>query len=108
MQLLRAIVEYRADTRVEQGRWKSPIHMPKWASRLTYRIAGLSVERIQEITDEGAIEEGMADTRCVWEDVPGHRGGPKEAFRNEWEKIHGQNHPWDTNEWVFVIKMEEV
>jgi len=47
------------------GKLRSPLFMPKWAARLWLEITGIRVERVQEISEEDAIAEGV-----------GHREGP--------------------------------
>lgn len=72
---------YRVD------RWHSPIHMPRWASRITLEVEAVRVERLHAITDEGARAEG----------VP-HR----KAFEHLWTEINGEP-SWRSNPWVWVI-----
>jgi len=59
----RSSVFYRADDERRHetdGRWKSPIHMPRWASRITLEITSVRVERLQAISE------------ALWESINGH------------------------------------
>ncbi|MDD5065284.1 MAG: hypothetical protein PHQ35_11075 [Phycisphaerae bacterium] len=48
------------DARGEKsGIWRSSMFMPRWASRITLEILGIEVRRLQDITEEAAIQEGV-------------------------------------------------
>ena len=52
---------YRADPHdgpFKVNKWKPASNMPDWASRDTLELTGVRVERVQEISESGAFEEG--------------------------------------------------
>ena len=79
----------------ENGKLRSPIHMPLWASRLTLTVTDVRVERLQEISEEDAFEEGV--TRA---DVP--LATWRASYRTLWNSLHGPD-AWDANPWVAAI-----
>lgn len=87
-------------------KWRSPIHMFRAASRITLEIVMVDVERLQDITTEGAISEGC---RGGHGSIPGYpyNATPLEHFRHVWEEINGPG-SWDLNPWVWVIEFRRV
>lgn len=51
--------EITEEERLEGMRWSPSIHMPRWLSRIQLEVVGVGVEQVQEITEEGAIAEGV-------------------------------------------------
>lgn len=78
--------------------WRPSIFMPRWASRITLEVTGVRGERLQDISNDDARAEGVAE----WNgDEPGdYRGG----FRDLWDKINGKRAPWESNPWVWRIE----
>lgn len=76
--------------------WKPSIHMPRRASRITLEISGVRVERLQDISDADAIEEGVDRTNTS---IAGYA---KERYRRLWESINGEG-SWELNPWVWVL-----
>lgn len=115
----RGAVVYRADGEDGAPRWRSPIYMPRWASRIDLRVVSVRVERLHEITDEDARREGVRELRqqgCAssgwWTAVP--EGGrlyrardPVAAFRNIWINMHAPS-VWTHNPWVWRVEFSRV
>jgi hypothetical protein len=72
------------------------IHMPRWASRITLRVTAVKVERLQDISREDAIAEGVEGGCGPGYDFALH------AFMRLWNKLHGEN-AWKANPEVVAI-----
>lgn len=81
-------------------RWRSPLHMFRWAARLVLEIEAVKVERLQEITEKEARLEGVAAARINEKPTTPttYRGG----FKRIWEQLHGPG-SWEQNPWVWAI-----
>lgn len=102
--------------------WKPNIHMPKEAARIWLKVADVRVERLQDISEDDAIAEGIevgpTETdpfsrkslptykiytelnRFVW-------ASPVVSFKSLWESINGAD-SWKANPWVWVVEFEVV
>ncbi|MCS4496240.1 morphogenetic protein [Pantoea sp. B623] len=102
-------IAYRATTPDDwpkEGRWRPSIHMPRWASRITLEITGVRVERLQDITNQDAMAEGIGHLYAYDESQP----TPKDAtrrFAELWQSIYGAD-SWQANPWVWVIEFKRV
>ncbi|MBS7697835.1 MULTISPECIES: hypothetical protein [unclassified Chelatococcus] len=92
-----------------KARWKPSIHMPRWASRLTLVATDVRVQRLQDISEEDAIAEGIFERSAIGDD-PMHdtwtwrREGwryptPRMAYAALWTEINGPG-SWEANPWV--------
>lgn len=90
--------------------WASPIHMPRWASRLTLEIIGVRVERLHSISEGDAIAEGIEYTGDRIQDGKRCSGAVsvQGAFEHLWDSIHGKSYPWKSNPWVWCISFRRV
>jgi hypothetical protein len=101
--------------------WKHvpSIFMPKFASRITREIVSVRLERLQEISEEDAIAEGVERTGGgrYWlgydlHHVKGTRkvyGQARDAFRTLWDSINAaRGYGWDTNPWVWVLELKKI
>lgn len=87
--------------------WRSPVHMPRWASRLTLLIEGVRVQRLQDISEEDAVAEGAAGEGATVEGMPVIVRSPIEDFRDIWRTIHGPD-AWDRNPWVAALTFRAI
>jgi hypothetical protein len=89
-------------------RCKPGIHMPRWASRLALEIAKVRVERVQEISEEDAIAEGISDTTLSASySGTAHKthGRCKLEYASLWDHLNAKRgFAWDTNPWVWVLE----
>lgn len=85
---------------------KSPIHMPRWASRLTLTVTDVRVQRLHEISDDDAVAEGCECDSDGWRDYlfPSTQccGTARESYRTLWNSLHGPD-AWDANPWVVAV-----
>ena len=73
-------------------KWRSGLFMPRWASRLTLEITAIRVERVQDIAQLDAMEEGCSG--------PDH----KAMFRELWDSINmKRGHSWNNNPDVWCL-----
>lgn len=89
-----------AGTNTEPGRPRLARFMPRWASRTTLLVTGVRVERLHEITDDEAWDEGIDFE--AYTAAGGCKDAPRAAYSALWERIHGAN-TWDLNPLVWVI-----
>ncbi len=100
------------------GTWRPSIHMPKEAARIFLKVTDVHAERLQEITAEGALDEGtnvefpepkpsyisLAYTKMRLETAA------RRSFANLWDStIKPADRPvcgWQADPWVWVIRFE--
>ena len=99
-------VRYEADgawsraSVISAGRLRPSIHMPRWASRITLVVTDVRVERLDEINEPDAIDEGV-DLSTV--ELDGSRT-PRDVFAELWERINGpRGFGWDEDPWVWRL-----
>lgn len=91
---------YRADNNCPiwaNGKWRPSIHMPRWASRLTLTVTEVRVQRLQDISEEDAVAEGVSGS-----DWNGEGPRYRPAFHALWNSLHGPD-AWDANPWVVAV-----
>ena len=102
--------------------WRPSIHMPDAAARIRRRVVSVTVERLQDITEEDAVREGIrrwtkdgsvykfshvepGDIGCTpWVDMA--RTG-LDAYARLWDSIYAaKGLGWAVNPWVWPIEFE--
>lgn len=105
-------------------RWKPSIHMPKEAARIWLRVTNVRVERLQNITEDDAIAEGvscrmnppvnpfMKPFRTYYDYM--NAAFPSfgvitasKSFSSLWKSINGEQ-SFQQNPWVWVVEFEVV
>jgi len=90
-------------------RWRSPLFMPRWASRITLEITEVRVRRLQDISEEDAKAEGVAPFPLDPEGDCWSDGKHRTAFNYLWNEINGWNpDSWSSNPWVWAITFKRV
>ena len=102
------------------GKWKPSIHMPKEAARIFLKVTNVRVERLQDITVQGAINEGMpspacreGDAKCL-EKQTLLTDCPSEFIDHSFQKVwdatisypNKEIYGWDANPFVWVVEFE--
>jgi hypothetical protein len=107
---------YKADL-TPQGwdfKWKPSIHMPKSACRIFLRVTDVRCERLQDISEQDAVDEGIlyygksVGAKTQFKNYYGTGGwlqNPIISFESLWASINGQE-SWDDNPYVWVVSFE--
>lgn len=96
-------VEFRADvTGKDYGGWTPSIFMPRWASRIQLEVTGVRVERLNAITRDDAIAEGVSQF-YEW------ALDPIRKYRELWDSLNAKRgFGWDTNPHVWVVSFRRI
>lgn len=98
---------YKADDNDFHCVWHPSIHMPKEAARIWLRVTGVRVERLQEITEEGAEKEGCRESV---DSKTKFRTSAILNFYEVWNSTIKKSdldcYGWNANPWVWVIDFE--
>ena len=103
--------EQLGDNNPYHPNWRSPLFMPRWASRITLEITGLRVERLQDIPLDALIDEGIevSDELMALPDNRGKYLAIQQLFIDLWDKLNAKRgYAWDSNPWVWVIEFKRL
>lgn len=111
-----ADILFRADQVTKRVcRWRSSVHMPRWACRIILEVAGVRVERLNEISEEDAKSEWCSPLSercrrtpvCGSDDWPEFHGTHRDNFRCWWGSIYGPE-DWAENPWVRAVEFKVI
>ena len=94
-------------------KWTPAIHMPKVACRIFLEIISIRVERLEDISHDDSISEGIErmPIELWWKNYLNHPlpgvSNPRESFISLWKSING-NDSWESNPWVWVIEFKRI
>lgn len=101
---------------VDKLRLRPSIHMPRSVSRLQLENTNIHIERLQDISEDDAIAEGIdknisGDGRLVYknyfEDATSWHRHPQDSYRTLWQTLHGIE-SWYVNPWVWVLGLKKI
>lgn len=87
-------------------KWRTPIFMPKWASRLTLRVTKVRAQRVQEISETDAQAEGCtgspfgekADAMLfpvLWDSLNATPKPRYQTIDGKRQVTHYESYPWE-------------
>ncbi len=97
--------------------WKPSIFMFRKDSRITLEVTDVRVQRLNDISEEDALAEGVQDTLdyCTPTDKPGGRyvvgqfvsSDPIDAYAQLWDSINGEG-AWNRNPFVWAVSFSRI
>lgn len=104
----------------EWGRHRQGMHMPRWASRMWLAVTDVRVQRLQEISEADAIEEGIEPQDGGWQSYETIQSGPHKGARHPhavvpnrspitsygelWNSLHIKpGERWEDDPWVVAV-----
>lgn len=94
-----------------EGNWKPSIHMPKKAARIFLEVTSVRAERLQDITTEQILKEGVVQRFPKVNDrfTPDIlSGGFIELWNSTIKRYERHKYGWKANPWVWVIEFKRV
>ena len=103
------------------GKCRPSMFMPRWASRITLEVTDVRVERLNSISEQDSIAEGIERHYSGWRPYTtmfyeadgvtpaNYLRDPRESYRQLWDSLNAERgHGWDVNPWVWVVEFRRV
>jgi hypothetical protein len=92
------------------GRERRGMHMPRWACRLTLPVEAVRAERVQAISGDDVMAEGLPRDDRTYTSKAQRDGRLREAFATLWDTINGERPgaSFDADPWVWVYQWPAV
>ena len=85
-------------------RWRPSIHMPRRVCRIMLEVLRVWVERVQDISNEDAVAEGIPNDCRTYQD-----DAPRMLFAHLWDSLYAaRGLGWDANPWVWACEFRMV
>jgi hypothetical protein len=95
------------------------LFMPKEAARIFLQVTDVRAERLQDITVDDAVAEGIERCGPPFDNVKkygwrfkDYMGNsvclPVPSFKTLWDSINAKKCPWDSNPWVWVYTFKKI
>lgn len=109
---------YSSDGKAFKLKWHSPRFMPKEAARFWFEVIAVKIERLQDISEEDAMKEGVGDLfmdyiafsgdkRCEGMHDPTNPDIARLQYQLLWDRLNAKRgYPWANNDWVFAYTLK--
>lgn len=104
--------DYPVNVGVGAYGWRPSIHMPKEAARIFLRVTDVRVERLQDMTLDDFLSEGIVLRPEAFNDPDNAYYQAKEQYEALWnstcKKSDLDKYGWAANPWVFVTSFRAI
>lgn len=90
------------------ARYHPSIHMPKEAARIFFRVTGVKVERLQDITAAECVREGIPKESLIEVGEDFTIGQFSDLWDSTIKKKDLSLYGWEANPWVWVYEFERI
>lgn len=92
-------------------RWRSPLYMPRWASRYTLEVVKIRLEPVQSMTHDDWRADFCPTDAEREQALASFTGAQfqRDHSRQLWDSLNRKRgFPWDSNPWVWVVEFRRL